>query len=66
MPSDTRFAIVQRLFENAGWSLRHVRGSHHVFAKPGHRPYPVPVHKGQVKHAYVREIKKLLEQDGND
>ncbi|MEM1011987.1 MAG: type II toxin-antitoxin system HicA family toxin [Planctomycetota bacterium] len=63
MPSNVRFAVVRKLFGDAGWSLRHVRGSHHIFAKPGRRPYPVPVHKGQVKHAYVREIKKLLARD---
>jgi len=33
--SDIRFAIVRRLFESKGWSLDRIRGSHHVFSKPG-------------------------------
>ena len=31
--------------ERAGWSLSHVRGSHHYFRRPGvARPICIPVH----------------------
>lgn len=34
-----------RLLEQAGWSLQRVRGSHHIFSKPGERKIiTVPVH----------------------
>ena len=62
MPSDVRFAEVRRLVEARGWVLVRVRGSHDVFRLPDGRVYVVPVHRGKVKYAYVREIKKLLEE----
>lgn len=63
VPSDVRFAIVRRRFESRGWSLDRIRGSHHIFSKPGRGSFPVPVHKGKVKAAYVKAIEKLLDQD---
>ena len=34
-----------------------------MFSKPGRGSFPVPVHKGKVKAAYVKAIEKLLDQD---
>jgi predicted RNA binding protein YcfA (HicA-like mRNA interferase family) len=31
-------------FENHGWKLDRVRGSHHIMVKPGRRAIPIPVH----------------------
>ena len=42
-----------------GYRLTRVSGSHHVFTKAGARPVPIPVHKGMVKPAYVRMVRKL-------
>lgn len=63
MPSDVRFAEVRRLVEVHGWVLVRVRGSHYIFRLPDGSIYVVPVHRNKVKYAYLREIKKLLEED---
>ena len=62
MPSDVRFSEIRRRVEAHGWVLVRVRGSHHVFQLPDGRIYVVPVHKGKVKYAYVREIQKLIDE----
>ncbi|HEV3415640.1 MAG TPA: type II toxin-antitoxin system HicA family toxin [Pirellulales bacterium] len=63
MPSETRFAEVKRMLESAGYRLGRIRGSHHTFTKPGASPVVVPVHHGKVKPYYVRQIKKLVQDD---
>ena len=62
MASDVRFDVVRRQFESQGWTLNRVRGSHHIFSKPGQGSFPVPVHKGRVKAVYVKAIQKRLGQ----
>ena len=57
-----RYAEVLRLVESYGWVLIRIRGSHHVFRLPDGTIFVVPVHRGKVKYAYVREIKKLIEK----
>ena len=47
------------MLEARGYRLDRIRGSHHVFQKPGALPLVVPVHRGRVKYAYVRKIEKL-------
>ena len=47
------------MLETKGYRLTRVNGSHHVFTKPGARSVPIPVHKGMVKPAYVRMVRKL-------
>jgi predicted RNA binding protein YcfA (HicA-like mRNA interferase family) len=43
------------ILKDHGWSLDRVKGSHHIFIKPGKRSIPVPIHgskdlpKGLVK-----------------
>ncbi len=59
MPSEVRFPDVRRMLEGKGYRLVRIRGSHHVFAKPGVTPVVIPVHHGKVKRAYVRQIEKL-------
>ena len=63
MSSEVRFAELKRMLERAGYRLERIRGSHHVFTKAGASPVVVPVHRGKVKHYYVRQIKKLVEGD---
>lgn len=60
MPSEVRFAEVRRLLEKHGWILIRIRGSHHVFQKPGAPTFSIPVHHGKVKPFYVREIKRQV------
>lgn len=58
-PGDVRFPRVRRMLEARGYRLDRIRGSHHVFEKPGVLPVVIPVHRGRVKYAYVRKIEKL-------
>ena len=58
MPSEVRFAVVRKMLEAKGYRLDRIRGSHHVFDKPGAPPVIVPVHHGKVKYDYVRQITK--------
>ena len=60
MPSEMRFAELQRILEAAGFRLVRTRGSHHIFARPAGLRIVVPVHRGKVKHCYVRQIKKII------
>lgn len=61
MPSEVRLAELEKLLRSHGWSLVRISGSHHIFSKPGRTPIVLPVHRGKVKPAYVRQVKKLLE-----
>jgi len=37
-----------RLIEQNGWSLKRVKGSHHIYSKPGERKViSIPVHGGK-------------------
>ena len=61
MPSPVRFAQIRRLLESHGWTLARITGSHHIFVKTGEPQHlSIPVHKGLVKHGYLREIEKRL------
>ena len=40
-----------------------LKGSHHVFMKPGELPLSIPVHGGKVKAPYVRKIEKKCQED---
>ena len=59
MGNEVRFAEVRRILEGRGYVLARIRGSHHLFIKPGELPVSVPVHQGKVKSVYVRKIEKL-------
>ena len=47
------------MLEAKGYTLTRIKGSHHVFTKPGVLPLSIPVHNGKVKYGYVRRIEKL-------
>ena len=59
MPSEMRFSEVAKRLAAKGYRLARIRGSHHVFEKPGAWPVVIPVHHGRVKYAYVRKIEKI-------
>jgi predicted RNA binding protein YcfA (HicA-like mRNA interferase family) len=52
---------VCRLLEQGGWQLRRVKGSHHIYSKPGERfIITVPVHGNQsLKPGLQRAIFKM-------
>jgi predicted RNA binding protein YcfA (HicA-like mRNA interferase family) len=58
-----KYAGVRKILERNGWMYARTKGSHHIFTKPGHRAFPVPVHHGMVKYGYVREIKKICGEE---
>lgn len=46
-------------FEQAGWKLERIKGSHHIFRHPDHKlPLPVPHPKKDLPAGTVRSIKK--------
>lgn len=48
------------LLESRGWQLKRVRGSHHIFVKPGNPArISVPVHRGTLKRGLQRHLMKL-------
>jgi predicted RNA binding protein YcfA (HicA-like mRNA interferase family) len=61
MSSKERFPDVRNLLEGAGYELVRVNGSHHIFTKPGESLVSIPVHHGNVKAFYVRQIEKILQ-----
>lgn len=63
MPSDVPFSHVRNLLESHGWIVSRIKGSHHIFTKAGELPISIPVHRQKVKHIYVRQITKKLEED---
>ena len=63
MPGEERFALVRKLLEQNGWQLDRIKGSHHVFKRPGARNIIIPVHHGKVKPNYVRQIKEAIAEE---
>jgi predicted RNA binding protein YcfA (HicA-like mRNA interferase family) len=59
MPSEIRFAEVQRMLEAKGYRLDRVNGSHPIFVRPGAPHMSIPVHGGKVKYGYVKKVEKL-------
>jgi len=45
-----------------GWTLDRVKGSHHIFIKPGKRSIPVPVHGSKdLPRGLIKAILKQAE-----
>ena len=50
------------LLESRGWQLKRIRGSHHIFVKPGIAArISVPVHRGTLKRGLQRHLMKLAQ-----
>lgn len=64
MASEARFADIQRLLNQNGWTLIRISGSHHVFFKKGGGTLSIPVHRGQVKPVYVRQVERAIRGEG--
>ena len=46
MASPVRFAVAKKMFEDHGWHLARVRGSHHIFSAAMSRFYLRPSSSG--------------------
>jgi predicted RNA binding protein YcfA (HicA-like mRNA interferase family) len=64
MPSEVRFAVVRRQLEAAGYQLARIHSSHHIFTKTGKSPVSIPVHRGKVTPFYVRQVEKIVAEEG--
>lgn len=56
-----------RLLEKKGWQLKRIKGSHHVYVKPGNPArISVPIHGNQpLKIGLLKHLMKLAEiEDG--
>jgi predicted RNA binding protein YcfA (HicA-like mRNA interferase family) len=63
MAREVRFAALRAQLESAGWVLKRIRGSHHIFVKRERLPISIPVHKNKVKAVYVRKVQQILEEE---
>jgi predicted RNA binding protein YcfA (HicA-like mRNA interferase family) len=62
--NEERFAVVQKMLERVGYRLVRSRGSHRLFEKAGRTLVSIPVHRGKVKPFYVRQVKRIVEDEG--
>ena len=57
--SNMRAKQIVKILEQNGWSLKRVKGSHHIMAKAGFRSVPVPIHGNKdVDENFIRELEK--------
>ena len=55
------------LLESRGWQLKRIRGSHHIFVKPGVAVrISVPVHRGTLKRGLQRHLMRLAQIKGSE
>jgi predicted RNA binding protein YcfA (HicA-like mRNA interferase family) len=64
IPTNARFTDAKALFEEAGWTLDQIVGSHHMFVKAGKRTEVVAVHDGKVRTETLRSLSKALKEAG--
>jgi predicted RNA binding protein YcfA (HicA-like mRNA interferase family) len=62
IPTEAAIGDVQALFEEAGWTLSRITGSHHQFTKTDKRTEPVSVHHGMVRIGTLRKLAVLLRE----
>lgn len=61
LPTSLPIAKVIRVMEDMGYELR-VKGSHHVFRKPGTEPVNFAVHKKRLDPKAVKRLAALFEE----
>jgi predicted RNA binding protein YcfA (HicA-like mRNA interferase family) len=61
--ANVRFRQLRSLVEAAGWELDRVRGSEHIFVKPGRMPLSIPNHPRALKSWLVDRVLDELERD---
>ena len=64
VPKEARIGDVRALFEEAGWELDRIDGSHYQFTKPGKRTEVVAVHAEKVKIEPLKRLAKALKEMG--
>lgn len=59
-PVEADIEDVQALYEEAGWFLDRITGSHEQFTKLGERTEPIAVHGKKVGRAALRKLARAL------
>ena len=55
------YAELAAVLQQQGWKLDRVTGSHHIFRSPKGQMLSLPRHGKELKPVYVKEARKLLE-----
>lgn len=58
--ADVRFRDLEQVLTHAGYERVRQKGSHVHFRKQGMPTITLPVHNGNVKKVYVRDVMNLL------
>ena len=61
-PKAVSFSEAGRVLEAFGWSLDHVAGSHHIFAR-GSSTLSIPLRRPHILPIYVRQILDVTNED---
>ena len=59
-PTEMSIREVTNVLGFFGYKLDRIKGSHHIFAKPGYDTITVPAHRGKVAKVYLKDLKKLI------
>lgn len=62
-PADVRFEELDRLLRLYDWELDTIRGSHHVYKRPGERLLVIPFRRPRVLGVYVRKALDATRDD---
>jgi predicted RNA binding protein YcfA (HicA-like mRNA interferase family) len=60
IPTQARISDVQALYEEAGWVLDRITGSHYQFVKRGRRTEVVKVHNDKVEIEVLKKLAKAM------
>jgi len=58
--TNIRFVDIEKILLHVGYERVRQKGSHAHFRKPGAVSLTIPVHNGNVKKVYAREVINLL------
>lgn len=58
--TNIRFVDIEKILQHFGYENMRQKGSHAHFRKSGAPSLTIPVHKGNVKKVYAKEIFNLL------
>lgn len=61
-PNQVSFAEIDLILRNAGYELRKIVGSHHIYKKPGAPLITVPYRRPHIKPVYGRAVLEVVDQ----
>jgi predicted RNA binding protein YcfA (HicA-like mRNA interferase family) len=54
--TDQSFQDVKKFLQHFGYSVKRIKGSHHIFDSKHGGPISIPVHNSTVKRIYIKKI----------